>query len=81
MELKKSVIIITGGGSGLGRATANILASAGAHVVICGRNVAELKTACEDIRRNGGLCDRVRVDVTSRSQIHAFLKKIMRAHK
>ena len=81
MELKKSVIIITGAGTGLGRATANILASAGAHVVICGRNVAELKTVCEDIQKNRGLCDYTKVDVTSRSQINVFFKKIIHSHK
>ena len=65
----------------MGRATANILASAGAHVVICGRNVAELKSVCEGIRKNRGLCDYAKVDVMSRSQIAAFFKKIQYAHK
>ena len=37
LDLKEKVILITGGSDGLGYASAELLSSEGAHVVICGR--------------------------------------------
>ena len=39
LGLKDKVILITGGSDGLGYASAELLSSEGAHVVICGRRV------------------------------------------
>jgi citronellol/citronellal dehydrogenase len=43
------VALVTGGGTGLGRAAASELAACGAHVVICGRREAVLRAAAEPI--------------------------------
>lgn len=43
--------LISGGGSGMGRATAFLAARLGAEVMICGRNGEKLKAAAEDIKR------------------------------
>ena len=37
LDLKNKVILITGGSDGLGYASAKLLSSEGAHVVVCGR--------------------------------------------
>ncbi len=47
-------IIITGGGSGIGRCTAHEVASLGAHVVICGRTQEKLDTVAQEILEAGG---------------------------
>ena len=47
-------IIVTGGGSGIGRATAHELASLGAHVVVAARKEARLAQVCEEIADAGG---------------------------
>jgi citronellol/citronellal dehydrogenase len=47
-------IIVTGGGSGIGRATAHELASLGAHVAISGRKRSKLDVVCEEIGAAGG---------------------------
>jgi citronellol/citronellal dehydrogenase len=47
--LNNKTIIVTGGGSGIGRCTAHELAHLGANVVLIGRNEDKLKTVCLEI--------------------------------
>ena len=49
MDLKDAVILITGGSSGIGRAVAQVLAQAGAHVAITGRDPARLAEAARSL--------------------------------
>ena len=56
------VVVVTGGGSGIGRCVAHELSALGAQVVLVGRNVEKLKTVQEEITQDGGtasfqLCD------------------------
>jgi len=54
---EKQTIIITGGGSGIGRCIAHELASLGARVIIFGRTESKLQTVKSEIEQDGGLCD------------------------
>jgi len=47
-------IIVTGGGSGIGRCTAHELASLGAHVIITGRKIEKLEATAGEIAEDGG---------------------------
>jgi len=49
MDLSTAKVLVTGGSSGIGYATAKRLAAAGARVAICGRNAAALRTAAKEI--------------------------------
>ena len=49
-------IIVTGGGSGLGRCMAHELASLGAHTIIIGRTLDKLEAVATEITEDGGSC-------------------------
>lgn len=52
--LTGKVIVVTGGGSGIGRCTAHELAALGAHVVLIGRKLDKLQTVAGEIVADGG---------------------------
>jgi 3-oxoacyl-[acyl-carrier protein] reductase len=65
LGLKDKVAVVTGGSSGIGYATAELLAREGAQVVICARRPDVLKTAAERLQADtGAAVDYLTVDVT-----------------
>jgi NADP-dependent 3-hydroxy acid dehydrogenase YdfG len=72
-QIKDKVVAITGGSSGLGEATARLLASEGAKVFLGARREGNLKTIVEEIRAAGGTADYKPVDVVDRNQVEQFV--------
>ncbi len=65
MEQKKSkVVIITGASSGIGRATAMLLASEGEKVVLAARREEKLQEIQYEITKAGGTCIYLKTDVS-----------------
>lgn len=69
------VVVITGGSSGLGEATAHYLAEKGAKVVLGARRVEKLEKVASEIKKNGGAVEILRTDVTSADDVKALVKK------
>lgn len=62
--MKNKVIIITGASSGIGEATAKLLAKKGAKVVLGARRTEKLKKLVDEIQADGGQAVYTRLDVT-----------------
>jgi NADP-dependent 3-hydroxy acid dehydrogenase YdfG len=73
-NIEGKVVVITGASSGLGEATARHLASKGASVFLGARRLDRLQTVVADIQRAGGRAAAMRVDVTRRAEVDAFLQ-------
>jgi citronellol/citronellal dehydrogenase len=67
------VALVTGGGTGIGRATAVALARTGARVVICGRRREPLENTCAELERAGAECLAVPCDVREPDQVRALV--------
>ncbi|HET8979109.1 MAG TPA: SDR family oxidoreductase [Solirubrobacteraceae bacterium] len=63
------VALVTGGGTGIGRATARELAATGAAVVVCGRRPQPLDETAAEIARAGGQCLAVSADIREPEQV------------
>ena len=73
-NIEGKVVVITGASSGLGEATARHLASKGASVFLGARRLDRLQTVVADIQRAGGRAAAMRVDVTRRAEVDAFVQ-------
>jgi len=67
------VVGITGASSGLGAATARLLAARGASVVLGARRVDKMAALAEEIRAAGGKAEVVATDVTSATQVRELI--------
>jgi citronellol/citronellal dehydrogenase len=63
------VALITGGGTGIGRATARELAATGSRVIVCGRRPDPLRETVEGIEVAGGECLAVAADIREPEQV------------
>ncbi|WP_043765903.1 SDR family oxidoreductase [Algiphilus aromaticivorans] len=72
-------IIVTGGGSGIGRCCAHELASLGAHVVITGRKAEKLEATVAEIREDGGNADFEAFDIRQEEDVAAAIERIVAA--
>ena len=73
--LNGEVALVTGGGSGIGRASAVALARAGARVVVSGRRLEALDQAVAAIRAAGGEGFAVRADVTKGPEVERLIAR------
>ncbi|MGP0576949.1 SDR family oxidoreductase [Paenibacillus peoriae] len=74
LDIKGKVVAITGASSGIGEATARLLAHHGAHVILGARRTERLEALTSEIRSKGGSADYQQLDVTKRDQMEAFIK-------
>ena len=72
------VALVTGGGSGIGAATASLLARYGADVAIAGRTESTLTATAQEIAgATGRRCLPIRADVRDEEQVAAMVARVM----
>jgi NAD(P)-dependent dehydrogenase (short-subunit alcohol dehydrogenase family) len=77
MTTDTSIALITGGTSGIGRATANKLAQLGIHVFVVGRNAERGEKAVVEIRGAGGRADFISSDLRDASSAREVAKRAL----
>ena len=75
--LDGKVIIITGGGTGLGRSMAFRLAEEGADIVVAARRVGPLEETAAGVRQRGGKALVVPTDVTDTAQANRLIERAL----
>ena len=73
-NLNGKVAIVTGASSGIGEATARLLAKNGAKVILGARRIDRLELIAKDIHAEGGIAECQALDVTQRNQLEAIVK-------
>ena len=78
--LKGQVLMVTGGGSGIGRCIAHELASLGAHVVLVGRNPDKLTATAQKITSDGGQASWHSTDIRREDDVKAMVAQVVQQH-
>lgn len=74
------VVMVTGGGSGIGRCTAHELARLGATVVLVGRNLEKLQATAGEIVADGGRVTFHVCDIRQEDGVKALVAEVVAAH-
>ncbi|MBF8635141.1 SDR family oxidoreductase [Pseudomonas fulva] len=78
--IQGKVVVITGASSGIGEATARLLAGKGASVVLGARRIDRLHAVANELRLAGGTADVQALDVTRLDSMQSFVDFAMSLH-
>ena len=74
------VIIVTGGGSGIGRCTAHELSALGAHLALVGRKIDKLNAVAQEISEAGGTASVHVCDIREEDVVSQNITNILQTH-
>ena len=74
------VVLVTGGGSGIGRCTAHELSALGASVALLGRSLDKLQAVQAEIGAQGGRCSIHACDIREEDRVHAAVREVLARH-
>ena len=77
MELREQVALVTGAGSGIGKAAALLLARAGVRVAALGHSDGEIKQTAGEIERDGGQALVVLADIGKADQMERAVQQVI----
>lgn len=80
-ELRNKVALVTGAGSGIGKAAALTLGAAGATVIALSRTGGEVEQTAAEITKAGGKAQAIAADVSDDAAMQQAIGEIIRAHK
>jgi citronellol/citronellal dehydrogenase len=76
----RKVVVVTGGGSGIGRCTAHELAALGAHVVLIGRKLHKLHDVAGEIVADGGRASFHACDIRDEDAVQNTVEAVVLVH-
>ncbi|WP_237065229.1 SDR family oxidoreductase [Microbulbifer guangxiensis] len=76
-SFSKQTIIVTGGGSGIGRCIAHEVASLGGHTVLIGRSEEKLAAVADEIHTDGGACSYHSLDIREEDAVVETVQEIV----
>jgi NAD(P)-dependent dehydrogenase (short-subunit alcohol dehydrogenase family) len=79
-RLEGCIALVTGSGSGIGRATTRVLAEEGAHVYVTDVNGAAAETVAGEIVKAGGAATALTADVSLGQDVTAMFRAVEAAH-
>ncbi len=79
-RFKDHVVIVTGGGRGIGRATALEFAAEGATLMLAGRRMDALKTTVDEVKEAGGKATALHCDVAKEEDLQGLIGKTIKQH-
>ncbi|HEY5581213.1 MAG TPA: SDR family oxidoreductase [Rhodoferax sp.] len=74
------VIMVTGGGSGIGRCVAHEVAALGAHAVLIGRKADKLQSVVDEIYQDGGVASFHVCDIRQEATVKQTVAAVVAAH-
>jgi len=77
MKLRNKVAIITGGGTGIGKAISHAFADEGAALVIAARNFARLEKTAAEIAAKGKKVKALQTDISDESQVKRLMEQTL----
>ncbi len=77
LSLDGKVVIVTGGGTGLGRAMVHTLARAGAHLVVASRRPGPIEAAVQEVKDLGSDALAISTDVTDSAQVNRMVAETL----
>ncbi|MEM9141889.1 MAG: SDR family NAD(P)-dependent oxidoreductase [Bacteroidota bacterium] len=80
MELKNKIVVVTGAGSGIGAATATLMAANGAMVVVTDIDFQGAQKVVDNIRKKGGKASAFKVDVTRFEEVTSLIDTVVKDH-
>ena len=79
-NLQNRIAVVTGAGSGIGRALSLVLAEEGCTLAICDVNDEQFQKTAEIIENSGNIVSTYKIDVADRGTMEQFAEKVIQQH-